>query len=184
VGIDGPPDATAIDSDLVSAALVVAVRDSGPEVFDTLLERLGVTENSVERGRFLSALAASHDPERAERARELSLGSSLRVNERLSILWVQMDYPELRDAAWSWVEENHRELIEQIDASSQAELTWLASSFCDAASADAVEAFFAPFITELEGGPRSLAGATEQIRLCAALKTAQAPAIAEHFGAN
>jgi alanyl aminopeptidase len=183
-GVDGSPDPAAIDADLASAALVVAIRDSGPEVFDTLFERLESMQDSVERGRFLSALAASQDPERAERARDLSLDSSLRVNERLSVLRVQMGYPDLRDAAWHWVEENHRALIEQIDPGYQSRLIRLSSSFCGAARADKIEDFFAPFVAELEGGPRSLAGATEQIRLCAALKHAQAPAIAEMFGVH
>jgi alanyl aminopeptidase len=183
-GVDGSPNSAAVDADLASTALAVAVRDSGPEVFDTLLERLESTQDSVERGRFLNALASSQDPERAERARDLSLDSSLRVNERLSVLRVQMAYPDLRDAAWRWVEENHRALIEQIDPSSQVELTSLASNFCDTARADEIEDFFTPFIAELEGGPRSLASATEQIRLCAALKRAQAPAIAQKFGAH
>ncbi len=47
--------------------------------------------------------------------------------------------------------------------------------------ADRVEAFFAPFIDELQGGPRNLAGAVESIRLCAALVRAQGAATRAFF---
>ena len=43
---------------------------------------------------------------------------------------------------------------------------------------------FAPFIHELEGGPRNLAGAVESIRLCAAQVRAQAEATNAFFVAR
>jgi hypothetical protein len=53
--------------------------------------------------------------------------------------------------------------------------------FCDEAHAAEVEAFFAPLVDGLEGGPRNLAGALEEIRLCAALARVQGPALAAYF---
>ena len=51
----------------------------------------------------------------------------------------------------------------------------------DEAHAAEVEAFFAPLVDGLEGGPRNLAGALEEIRLCAALARVQGPALAAYF---
>jgi hypothetical protein len=47
-------------------------------------------------------------------------------------------------------------------------MPWLSAAFCDDSHAAGAEAFFAPRIQTLPGGPRNLAGATETARLCAA----------------
>jgi alanyl aminopeptidase len=179
VGVPAEPDAVA--PDLVGTALSIAVQDGGADVFAALLERLAGTQDAVERWHLLEALAASLDPADAERARQLALDPMLRVNEMLTPLRVQMQYPQLRDATWSWIEANYRELAERAGGSTTSELPWLASAFCEEARADALERFFAPRIDDLEGGPRNLAGTAEEIRLCAALARAQGPATNAYF---
>jgi hypothetical protein len=97
-------------------------------------------------------------------------------------LYAQMRERRLRDATWRWIVENHEALIERAGRRQAGHMPWLAAAFCDEARADEVETFFAPFIDELEGGPRNLASAVEVIRLCAALAVVQGPAVRTWLG--
>jgi alanyl aminopeptidase len=180
-GADGPADLDAVGPDLTTTALVIAVQDGDSAIFDTLLERLGDTSDSVERWRILEALGASLDPERAKRARDLALDPELRMNEVLITLDTQMQYPRMRNETWTWITEHYQELAERVGRLSESNLPWLAWRFCDDARADEVQQFFAPFIDEVEGGPRNLAGAVEDIRICAALARTQGPATTAYF---
>jgi alanyl aminopeptidase len=176
-GVEGPPDRTAADPDVVGVTLAVAVQDGAPAVFDALLARLLVSNDSLERRDILEALGSSLDPDHAERARALALDRRVRVNEMFVPLYAQMGEGRLRDATWLWIVENHEALIERAGASHAGHMPWLAAAYCDDVRADEVEAFFAPFVYDLEGGPRNLAGAVEGIRLCAALTAVQGPAV-------
>lgn len=180
-GVDGVADRDAVAPDLVSTALSVAVQDGGADVFAALLERLAETEDAIERWRLLAALGSSLDPADAERARALCLDPTLRVNEMLMPLRVQMSHPQMRDATWRWIEAHYSELAARAGAFMASSLPSLASAFCDDERAAQVERFFAPHIDALEGGPRNLAGAVEEIRLCAALARAQGPATDAYF---
>jgi alanyl aminopeptidase len=177
---DVDPDATTPET--LGTMLVVAVQDSGPEVFDALAARLAETQDAVERSRILYALGASLEPGLAVRARSLALDPEVRVNEMFSPLHAQMAEPARRAETWRWIEANHERLLERAGPSLGGRLPGLAASFCDDDAADRVEAFFAPFIDGLRGGPRNLAGAVESIRLCAALTRAQSEATNAFFG--
>ncbi len=181
IGGGGVLDPKAVDTNLAGTALAVAVQDGGPEVFDALLAHLEATDDAVLRQRLLSALGTTLDPELAMRARNLALGPGLRVNETLVTLRAQMEDPATRGDTWRWVELNFDELVERIGSTRAGGLPQLASSFCSAERAQALEEFFAPRIDTLGGGPRNLAGALERIRLCAALVEAQGPRAAGFF---
>jgi alanyl aminopeptidase len=183
-GVGVPADPRAADPDVVDVALVVAVQDGDPAAFDALQDRLFASDDSVERRHILDALGASLDPERAERARALALDRRLRTNEMFAPLYAQMRERRLRDATWRWIVLNRDALIERAGGRHAGHMPWLAAAFCDEARADEVEAFFAPFVDELEGGPRNLAGAVEVIRRCAAFAAVQGPAVRAWLGAQ
>jgi alanyl aminopeptidase len=180
-GLDGPADRSALDSDLAFYGLAVAVQTGGAEVFDALRAQLGETRDSVERARILRALATSLDPELAAQARALALDPALRVNEVMVIPATQMQRPELRAGTWQWIRDEYDALAERLGRYYMGELPTITGYFCDEARAAQVEAFFAPLVDGLEGGPRNLAGALEEIRLCAALAQLQGPALAAYF---
>jgi alanyl aminopeptidase len=183
-GIDGPADRSALDGDLAFYGLAVAVQEGDAEVFDALRAQLSETRDSIERGRILRALAASLDPELAERARALALDPALRVNEVMIVPATQMKRPELREATWQWIRDEYDALAERLGRYYMGDLPAITGYFCDEARAAEVEAFFAPVVDGLEGGPRNLAGALEEIQLCAALARAQGPALAAYFAEN
>ncbi|MCH8084400.1 MAG: ERAP1-like C-terminal domain-containing protein, partial [Myxococcales bacterium] len=168
-GVDAKAHANALDPDLAGLALALAVQDIGNEVFAALEQRLGETQDAVERWRILRALGASRDPGGAERARELALDASLRMDEVAVIPFAQMQYRELRDDTWNWLRDQFPRIVERVGTYNASWLPEVAEYFCDDARAKEVEQFFETRIDEIEGGGRSLASAIETIRLCAAL---------------
>jgi len=175
-GVDGPAQPDAVSPDLAGLALVVAVQDGDDAVFETLVQRLPATQDAVERQRILNALGASLDPDAAQRARDLALDASLRTNEIAAIPFAQMEYRELRDGTWRWLRERYPQILARVGVYGASWLPATTEAFCDEARAREVEAFFAQRIDAIEGGPRALASAVEEIHLCAALADAQGPA--------
>ena len=120
------------------------------------------------RAQILRALGSTSDPVLAVRARQLALDPRVRVNETAIPLQSQMREPQTREGTWEWIKEHWDELVARLSERGSGGLPWLIAAFCDGAHAADAEAFFAPRIHSLPGGPRNLAGATETIRLCAA----------------
>ena len=63
-----------------------------------------------------------------------------------------------------------------------ASLPWLAVSSCDEAMVPEVKTVFAERSKKVDGGPRELAQALEELHLCAVYKSAQAPGVARFLG--
>jgi alanyl aminopeptidase len=180
-GLDAPADPRALEPELVETAFAVAVQEGGAPVFDALLEQILASGDALERGQRLAALGEVDDPALAERARQLALDPRLRVNESFTTLWRLSNRATTRPATWRFVEENFDALVERVGTERASSIPWLAGGLCDATAAERVEAFLAPRIEVLEGGPRNLAGALEQIRLCAALVEAQSASARAFF---
>ncbi|MFK7998105.1 MAG: M1 family metallopeptidase [Polyangiales bacterium] len=174
VGEDGfEVNTDAVPADLAESAMVVAVQDGGPEVFEramVLLEH--ITDGQVRRG-LLRAVGSTMDPTLAERAMALSLSDNLRNNEIFTPMGPQLRIPERRAAAWAWIQANYEALVARLPPSYAGFLPTTMSRACDTATADAVQSFFESRVAELQGGPRNLASTTETIRLCAAQLEAQ-----------
>jgi alanyl aminopeptidase len=157
----------AFDATLLGLALGVAVEDGGAPVFDALLQRLEKTDDSALRRRMVAALGRSAGP-LGERARALFLGPALRSEELWSLLGAQLSRPENAEPAWRWLQANVAAIRRRLPEEAQGSLPWLAGGFCDATKVPEIEAFFAPVIASLPGGPRELATVVEEVRLCAA----------------
>src|SRR5262245_3494324 len=170
---DGSLELGSVDPELVEVLLAMAVQEGGPSVFDALVADLHASEDDFTRGRILTALGAARDPALASRARALALDPAVHIGETMRILRVQAAQPETREDTWTWMQGSFDALVAHLPERASGETPWLASGFCDAAHADAVETFFAPRIDTLPGGPRNLAGALESIQLCAARVAAQ-----------
>ena len=165
------PDA--VDPTLADMAVAVAVQEGDAAFFAAVEAKFAASQDSTLRGRLLNAMGMTHDPELASRARALALDPRVRVNEVLTTIDRQMRMPETRAQTWAWIKENFAALVERIATTRGGSTPWLASRFCSVAEAEDVEAFYAPRIAALPGGPRNLAGTLEEIHLCAARVEAQ-----------
>ena len=169
-GKDAEPEPVA--SDLRDVAVRLAVEDGDDAVFDAAVARLKATSEPTERQRLLAAIGSVRD-ERAARALALALDPALKVNEVYAVPRMQMQDPRTREAAWQWIETNFDALTGRVSLRRAGYTPALAVPLCSEAAATRVEAFFAPRIQAMTGGPRTLASALEQMRLCAARVQAQ-----------
>lgn len=153
---------------IVGTALVVAVDELGPDFVDHLLKLVEGSTDAVVRGRALDAIGSTRDPDKAAEVRELSFSSKLRDNEIFNILYPQAAMPETRDATWAWFKKNIDRLLQRIPEAGWGRLTFFGKAYCDMEKRQEVEAYFAPRVDNLTGGPRNLAQTLEGIDLCVA----------------
>jgi len=180
-GTDGALHMDAVATDLLGLALTVAVQEGDAAYFDHLLRLLGQTEDAVLRDRLLHALGAVRDPVLAERALALSLLPTVRVNEALTTLSVQLHDPDRRDAAWAWLIGHFDAVLGRVGVARGGRMPWLAAAYCSTEAIEPVRALFGPHLDVLQGGPRNLSGSLEAIALCAAKVNAQRASAAEYF---
>jgi alanyl aminopeptidase len=177
-GVKARPESVA--DDLRGLAVQVAVQEGDEALFDAVYQRLIQSQDPVERDRMLVALALVLD-ERSGRARGLVLDPALRVNEVLTPLRVQAGQEDTREAAWQYLEQNIDAIVGRISPTRAGGLPGMATPFCSKAMADRVQAFFAPRIQQLRGGPRSLAATVEALTLCATQADMQRPSAQAFF---
>ncbi|HEX7476681.1 MAG TPA: M1 family metallopeptidase, partial [Polyangiales bacterium] len=172
--------ADAVPADVVDLALRVTLADGDAALWDAVYQRFQTTEDPVLRARLLHALASVRDA-RSDKALALALDPHLRVNEVLTPVADQLADIRTRDAAWQWLEQKFDAVLARLSPEGAGYMPWLAAGFCSEAMAQRVEAFFAPKIASLGGGPRSLAGTLEALRLCAARVSAQRDSVESFF---
>ncbi len=167
------PDAVAPDRRAL-ALKMAAVHGDGA-VFEAMAEAFRTSRDTVLRGQLLTALGRFVDPVLAVQARALALEPDTRANEVAVVLGVQTREPELRDPARRWLREHYQALLDKGPSGFGGTLVRLdAEGRCDPLEAAEIEAWHGPRLREVEGGPRRLAQAAETVRLCAALRVAQA----------
>lgn len=173
LGGDGRLHADAVSRDLRGNALVIALQDHGVEAFDLAERHVRASEDPVLRGELLNAMGLVVDPELAARFRALMLDeTAVRANE-VQRLGRQSSEPALRPALQAWLRENFDALKARVGPAAGLGAVWIeAAGRCSGDDAEALQAYYAPRLRELEGGPLALRQAVEEIRLCAALKQA------------
>jgi cytosol alanyl aminopeptidase len=180
-GKDGALHPEVADRDLLSICLTAAAEDGDAAFFEHLVRLLDRATDDVIRGRLLGALGSFKAPELAARALALTFEPRVPLPFVLTIVDAQLHAPETRDAAWRWFEANVDRLAARRPSTRRGQLPWLGAAFCDRAHADALSRLFSERIETYDGGPRNLAGALEQIHLCAARRAVQEPSFRKVF---
>jgi alanyl aminopeptidase len=164
------PDALA--PDLLSPALWAALHPSDGSadaaVFDRMIEALAGSSDALIRQRLLTVLSSVEDPALAARALALNEDPRLRVNEVMVPIFAQAETPEGRTRAFAWVTDRFDALAARLATTRAGYVPLAFGGFCSGEARAQLEAFFAPRIEALPGGPRNLAAALETITLCAA----------------
>jgi alanyl aminopeptidase len=167
-GSDGELHPGAAAPELLGTIARVAVEAGGEPAFQAARRNLFASEDATVRGILLGALAHVTDPALADRALALSFDPRLRANEMLTVLRAQVSLPGRRAQAWTWMTSHYDELLERLTPARGARLLAATRGRCSESEAREVEAWFGPRAEALEGGPRRLASALENIQLCAA----------------
>jgi alanyl aminopeptidase len=159
---------------LVGVALGVVGEEADRPTWDAMKGLLVGSVDETVRGRLASALGAAREPALAAAARELVLDPALRDTEMFAPIWAQLSQPDKRDTAWAWVKEHYDAILTRLPKHhGGVQLISTGRAYCDEVHARDVETFFTPKIESIEGGPRALAQALEDVRLCAARRSAQ-----------
>jgi alanyl aminopeptidase len=182
---DGAVHPEAVDPNLAGTALAVVGEEADRATWEAFRALLGKTQDEAIRGRLVRALSVARDPAVAAAAREMMLDPSLRDTEVLVPLYRQLDRPDTREAAWSWMKEHYDALLARMPRHhAGVQLVGAGDAFCDADHAKDVESFFTPKIEGIEGGPRALAETLEDVQLCAARRTASEASARAFFAAR
>lgn len=182
IGDGSGVDPSAINPDLVESGLRAGVLVYGQPFADALVDTLNNSTDAVLRQRIFHALSTSGDAAISGMARELALSDTVRDNEVRTLLRDQFANADTRPVAWAWLQKNLDAVIARVPVWNQGDIVALPQGFCSQPRADAVQAFFGPKVDNLQGGPRDLALAVEQIELCTALKAARGNELAAAFG--
>jgi hypothetical protein len=182
LGIDG--DGTlhpeVLPTELLGLAVRMFVEQGDAAAYEAVYERLKRSSDAMERNHALAALASVSDA-RAARARALTLDPTLRVNEALVPLRIQLSDYRTRTAAYAYFEGHFDELATRVSPSSMGYTPWFAARLCDSSQAPRVNKFFETRVDRLPGGPRSLGASLEALGLCDALYKAQSSALDAFF---
>jgi alanyl aminopeptidase len=174
IGLNGEPDPAAAPASELETIYSVGVQDIGTPFFDLLLEQAIASEDPAFRNSATGALARAEDPEQVKKLQNALMSGRFKGTEALGILFRQMVRPATTELTYTWLIENQDEIIEKIPASFRSGVVpALGGSFCSAARADEWEAFVLSHAEKIPGYERSLAQATESIRLCAGLRNAK-----------
>ncbi|WP_230414542.1 M1 family metallopeptidase [Collimonas silvisoli] len=174
---DGQLNLAAANPDLLRSILAVTIQERGGSATDVLIKALADTSNPSQRMAILSGLGSATSAGNAERARNLTLDSRVKVGEMSTLLSASREDGEGRDAMWNWFTINHAQLIKRSGDSSGGRLPGLVGGDgCSQGEADRLTAFFQPLLGQLPGAERGLAQTREKTLLCTALRDKQDPA--------
>jgi len=181
-GKDGAIHDDAVDPNLAGLALAVVGEEADRATWDAMKALLQKSVDETVRGRLLGALGAARSAELSPAARALALDPTLRDSEVLTPLSLQLAAVETREATWAWIKDHYDDIRARLPQHrGSLGLVGMGRVFCDEAHAADVEAFFTPKIDSIDGGPRTLAGTLEDIRLCAARRKAQEKSARDFF---
>jgi alanyl aminopeptidase len=158
--------------DLADVALAAAARTGGPRAIDALIAELEASDDAQLRGRMLGALGHVRDAAGVSRVLALGLAPQLRQSERLVVFKQLAGRAETREAAWAWLADHYDALLPLLPDRFGGQIPGMLR-VCDDAWIERLDAFFAPKIDQLTGGPRNLAQAKELGAQCAARVKAQ-----------
>jgi alanyl aminopeptidase len=174
-------DHKAVQPELVGTVLHVAARYGDQKLFDRLhAEAKKATERS-DRARLLRALGAFSDPKLAEQALALTMTDEFDLREASGILQATMGDPRTRMISYNFVKQHFDEIEAKLPPMYRPYMGYFAVGLCDEAMAPEIKAFLEPRMAKLDGGPRVLTQAMEQMALCAAARKAQTPAVEAFF---
>jgi alanyl aminopeptidase len=173
LGLNGEPDPKAAPASELETILTVGVQDLGPPFFELLLQAAKDSDDPAFRNAAIGALARVEDPALVRQLQAAVLAGDFKGTEMLQIVNRQMARAATTELTYAWVRENDATIIERIPETFRSStFTGFGSAFCSNERADDWQAFIESHADKLPGYERSLAQATESVRLCAGLREA------------
>lgn len=164
-----------IHPDFLISSLYATVLRNQASAIAQIKAQLADNDDPIQRGAMLRALAAADTDEAVLAALNLSLDPVLKSSEVSVVFFGLLENPKHQAAVWAFLQAHHDDIGRKIPAVWQGKIPTLAGATqCSEVGAQAMEAFYAEKVKNIESGPRSLAQAAESTRQCAAKREALA----------
>lgn len=169
-GFEVERDARALDSDLYTTALTVALQDSrGPFLPHLLKVRIELDDPLFESAS-ADAIGRSTNPDQLDQVHDLALSDEMGAREAAGLIRSALAEPALRAQHWQWFVENFVAVVDKIPEQWRRFTPVFGNAFCDADKLEEVRQLFKLHGGLAPGYQRSLAQTEEQIQLCMALR--------------
>ena len=162
-------------SDLVDVAVELAAAN-GDEAFYNKL--LAVSQNASDPGlaaEALELLTRFRTPVLVVRTLLYATSNQVRNQDAWILIAREMQQPETRDLAWSWVQTNWPKVKAQLTVASGGNVVAATGSFCTAAQSAEVEKFF--LAHHVEAADRALEKSLDSIDACVTMRAKQEPGL-------
>jgi len=180
---DGALHSDALDPDLLTTALTVAVQDSNSDFVDALILQLKASDVQRVRQAIITALAKATDPAVIRKVRNLVMSDAVRANERQTWMGLILNQ-DSRDENWPWVQKNLDMLLSSgSDRIARDAPRSFGRWFCSDEEAAELKAAFDDRVDEYIGSRRVFEQTMESIGLCVAFKKEQSRNAAAYFSA-
>lgn len=161
-----------VDPDLAGAALSVAAANGNAAFFEQLQHVYETAENPQIQEEALHLLATFKNPVLERRALNYAASGAVKNQDSIFLFATGLMLPSTRSVTWQYIQQNWPKVRAQNTAFLMGSyLVGAAGSFCSAEKATEVQRFFKTH--PLPATSRALAGATQQIEDCIALRNQQ-----------
>jgi alanyl aminopeptidase len=182
IGLDGEADPSAVPAGELETVLSTGVQVIGEPFFDLLLAQAQTDEDPAFRAAARGALARVEDPALVRKLQAALLEGKFQGSDLLGIVFRQMNREATTELTYAWLVDDYDKFIAQLPESYRARVVpALGGAFCSAERADEWQAYIEARAEQLPGYERTLAQATESVRLCAALRQAKAAELVSAF---
>ena len=159
--------------DLTDASVELAAANGDQALYEKLL---AVSQNAQDPGlasEAMELLTRFRAPELVVRTLLYATSGQVRNQDSWILIAQELQQPETRDLAWSWVQTNWPRVKAQLTVASGGNVVAATGSFCDKTQAAEVEKFF--LAHHVEASDRTLEKSLDSIDACVAMKTRQEP---------
>ncbi len=178
---DGALHSDALDPDVLTTALTVAVQDSDDGFVEALIVQFKASTDQRLRQAMISALAHASGPDAIQRIRHLAMSDAVRANERQTWLGAILN-DDSRAENWPWVQENLDMILETgSDRIARDAPRSFGRWFCSDDEAAQLKAAFEDRVDEYIGSRRVYEQTLESIGLCTAFRKAQSDSARAYF---
>ncbi|MCK7598925.1 ERAP1-like C-terminal domain-containing protein [Microbulbifer sp. CAU 1566] len=169
-GFNQARDPKALDSDLYTSALTVAVQDSGKEFLNHLIKVRSELDDPLLDSASADAIGRVTDPSQLHIIHNLALSDDMGSREAFGLIHNALAEPALQEKNWQWLQDNFSAVVNKIPEQWRRNTPRFAASFCDQHSLQQVQALFTQQKKLVPGYQRALDQTEEGINLCMALK--------------
>jgi alanyl aminopeptidase len=169
-GFEAERDTRAMDSDMYTMALTVAIQDNRAAFLPHLAKlRTELDDPLFERASAM-AIGRSTNPNHLGQIHDLILSEEMGGREAAGLIRSALAEPTLREQHWQWFVENFVAVVDKLPEQSRRFMPFFSISFCEADKLEEVQQLFKQYGHLVPGYQRGLAQTTEQIQLCMALR--------------